>query len=175
VRAARAAALAALLACGGCEAPAQPLGAAAAPAALPGTAAPAPPTAAVPSAALPSSAAPAAEPSATAAGPAASAPQAATAGLIADPRLPLVAASCTGCHSARLLAQHRGSRREWEERLVRMQKNHGLWELTPPLREAVLGYLAEHYAPLSVPGPLRRAPLPPHLLPPPLRSTGRAA
>ena len=87
-------------------------------------------------------------------------------GLIADPRVPLVAATCTACHSARLVTQNRGTRKDWEERLRWMQKNHNLWALEGDVRDQILDYLSEHYAPQAPAGRLRRAPLPAHLLPP---------
>jgi hypothetical protein len=87
-------------------------------------------------------------------------------GLIVDPRAPLVAATCTACHSAKLVTQSRGTRKDWEERLRWMQKNHNLWDLETDVREAILDYLSEHYAPEEPGGRLRRAPLPAHLRPP---------
>jgi hypothetical protein len=87
-------------------------------------------------------------------------------GLVVDPRAPLVAATCTGCHSAKLVTQNRGTRKDWDERLRWMQKNHNLWDLETGVRETILDYLSEHYAPEEPGGRLRRAPLPAHLRPP---------
>jgi hypothetical protein len=87
-------------------------------------------------------------------------------GLVADPRAPLVAANCTVCHSAKLVTQNRGTRRDWEERLRWMQKNHNLWAIEPAVRDQILDYLSEHYAPEAPLGRLRRAPRPAPLRPP---------
>lgn len=88
-------------------------------------------------------------------------------GLIRAEGYDVVAATCTSCHSGRLVAQNRGTRRDWDERLRWMQANHNLWELPAETRARVLDYLAANY---GVDDDQlrhrRRRPLPAHLMPP---------
>jgi len=67
-------------------------------------------------------------------------------GLAQDPNLSLVKAHCTGCHSPRLITQHRFTREEWLSKVRWMQRNHKLWDLGES-EKIVLDYLAKYYAP----------------------------
>lgn len=86
-------------------------------------------------------------------------------GLIAAPGYELVVATCTACHSARLITQSRQTRKGWAELLRWMQQNHNLWALPPERRDAILDYLAANYGVPDAHGG-RRAPLPSYLMPP---------
>ncbi len=81
-------------------------------------------------------------------------------GLIDDKSLPLIKANCTGCHSTKLIQQHRFTREGWVGKIRWMQSNHNLWDLGES-EKVVLDYLEKYYSPqssLSNPH-LRRAPL----------------
>ena len=41
--------------------------------------------------------------------------------------------------------QQQLSREQWDERITWMQKKQNLWKLDPPVREAILDYLAEQF------------------------------
>ncbi|MCH7671926.1 MAG: hypothetical protein IIC59_11575 [Proteobacteria bacterium] len=73
-----------------------------------------------------------------------------------------VQATCTECHSARLISQNSGSREVWKSRLRWMQDTQGLGQLTINLEDTILDYLASNYGqkPAS-----RRAGLPDQLMP----------
>lgn len=58
----------------------------------------------------------------------------------------IVAASCTACHSARLVAQNRLTRSEWDATLTWMQEKQGLWPLGAN-RKIILDYLEKHFSP----------------------------
>ncbi|UZD23995.1 hypothetical protein [Algoriphagus halophytocola] len=77
-------------------------------------------------------------------------------GLVASAGLELIKANCTNCHSSALIIQNRFTREGWKEKIVWMQETQGLWPLGES-EEAILDYLAEHYAPAPYLG--RRAPL----------------
>ncbi len=67
-------------------------------------------------------------------------------GLIAAAGWETVRASCTACHSAKLVTQNRATRDGWKTMIRWMQETQGLWELGD--QEAViLDYLAANYAP----------------------------
>lgn len=70
-------------------------------------------------------------------------------GLKVAPGYELVRANCTACHSANLITQNRASREGWQEMIVWMQAEQGLWDLgtneTP-----ILNYLAANYAPEEI-------------------------
>lgn len=88
-------------------------------------------------------------------------------GLVMADGFAVVAATCTTCHSGRLVAQNRGTRRDWDERLRWMQKNHNLWDLPPETRATILDYLASNYGiDDDAARHQRRRPLPAHLMPP---------
>lgn len=67
-------------------------------------------------------------------------------GLALDPHFTIVKAQCTGCHSPKLILQHRFTRDEWLSKIRWMQRNHKLWDLGET-EKTVLDYLAKHYAP----------------------------
>jgi hypothetical protein len=81
-------------------------------------------------------------------------------GLIIDKRLALVKANCTGCHSTKLIQQHRFSREGWVGKIRWMQQYHNLWNLGES-EKAILDYLEKYYSPESTVNlkPARRAPL----------------
>ncbi len=70
-------------------------------------------------------------------------------GMPYDERFPIVKATCTACHSAKLVTQNRATRDGWKQMIDWMQKTQGLWELggNEPI---ILDYLAEYYAPKKV-------------------------
>lgn len=79
----------------------------------------------------------------------------------------VVASTCATCHSGKLVAQNRGTRRDWDERLRWMQAKHNLWELPEATRTQILDYLAKNYGiDDDAARHRRRRPLPDHLLPP---------
>ena len=98
-------------------------------------------------------------------------------GLALGEHFELVRASCTGCHSPRLITQARLSKDDWNATLRWMQATQGLWSFPPATENQILDYLVRHYGPSdAVP---RRRPLPPGLRPPTrealarMESTGR--
>lgn len=66
-------------------------------------------------------------------------------GLINDANFVYVKAHCTGCHSSKLIIQHRFSRTEWQNKIRWMQRYHKLWELGDAEKN-VLDYLEKHYS-----------------------------
>lgn len=67
-------------------------------------------------------------------------------GFIAAEGWETVRATCTACHSAKLVTQNKATRDGWKKMIVWMQETQGLWELGD--QEAViLDYLAANYAP----------------------------
>ena len=76
----------------------------------------------------------------------------------------LVVASCTSCHSAKIIAQNSGDREYWESLIRWMQKTQGLWPLPPEMEDKILTYLATAYGEKTNG---RRPPLKASLLPPP--------
>jgi hypothetical protein len=69
-------------------------------------------------------------------------------GLIEDANLNLIKANCTGCHSTKLIVQHRFTREGWIGKIRWMQKNHNLWDLGES-EKVVLDYLEKYYSPES--------------------------
>jgi len=67
----------------------------------------------------------------------------------------LVVTNCTRCHSAKLVAQNRATAEGWESMIRWMQATQNLWDLGEN-EEAIIQYLAEHFAPEQEG---RRAPL----------------
>jgi hypothetical protein len=67
-------------------------------------------------------------------------------GFYDDPNLKTVIASCTSCHSAKLVTQNRATRAGWKSMIVWMQETQGLPDLgkSEPI---ILDYLAKYYAP----------------------------
>jgi len=79
------------------------------------------------------------------------------------PGVALVRGHCSACHSLQLVASQRGDRQFWLKLIRWMQAEHNLWPLPADHEEAILDYLAEHYADSDWG---RRPPLPVELLPP---------
>ena len=77
-------------------------------------------------------------------------------GLVFSEGFEVVRATCTACHSAKLVTQNRATRAGWLDMIRWMQATQGLWELGDK-EKPILDYLAKHYAPEEVG---RRAPLP---------------
>ncbi len=70
-------------------------------------------------------------------------------GLVYAEGFELVRATCTACHSAKLVTQNRASRQGWRDMIRWMQATQGLWDLGPS-EGPILDYLAKHYAPEEV-------------------------
>lgn len=70
-------------------------------------------------------------------------------GLHDDPSLQLVIASCTSCHSAKLITQNKATRAGWQSMITWMQKTQGLPDLGTS-EPVILDYLAKYYAPTEV-------------------------
>lgn len=77
-------------------------------------------------------------------------------GLLAGEGLQIVKATCTACHSSKLIIQSRMTREAWHEKIIWMQETQGLWDLGIH-EDAILDYLAKNYGPQARRG--RRAPL----------------
>jgi len=67
-------------------------------------------------------------------------------GLIAAAGWETVRATCTACHSAKLVTQNKATREGWEKMIRWMQETQGLWELGEQ-EATILDYLAANYAP----------------------------
>ena len=67
-------------------------------------------------------------------------------GLAAGPGYETVRATCTACHSAKLVTQNRATREGWASMIKWMQETQGLWDLGP-VEDEILDYLAKYYAP----------------------------
>lgn len=67
-------------------------------------------------------------------------------GFVADEGLDMVVATCTACHSSKLVIQNRATREGWEQMIRWMQETQSLWDLGEQ-EEIILNYLAKHYAP----------------------------
>ncbi len=63
----------------------------------------------------------------------------------------LVLANCLPCHSTAVIASSHLSRERWDQTITRMQKQNGLWPLTPDTRKQIVDYLAATQPP-SDPG-----------------------
>jgi len=70
-------------------------------------------------------------------------------GFYADPKLPVIIAACTSCHSSKLVTQNSATRDGWKAMIRWMQETQGLPDLgeTEPV---ILDYLAKYYAPKAV-------------------------
>lgn len=77
-------------------------------------------------------------------------------GLIIAPGFEQVKKTCTVCHSPMLITQNKADRDGWLEMIRWMQDKQGLWELEPPIENAILDYLAANYGPTKA---SRRPPL----------------
>ncbi|PAF51091.1 hypothetical protein BKH43_02475 [Helicobacter sp. 13S00401-1] len=66
-------------------------------------------------------------------------------GLKVDKGLTEVKQNCTVCHSAAFIIEGKGTRQEWKETIVWMQKTQGLWDLDPKTEDLILTYLAKNY------------------------------
>ncbi len=81
-------------------------------------------------------------------------------GLIIDDNLKILKANCTGCHSTKLIGQHRFTREGWVGKIRWMQQYHNLWNLGES-EKVILDYLEKYYSPASAANkiPARRPPL----------------
>lgn len=70
-------------------------------------------------------------------------------GLVFADGFDLVRATCTACHSAKLVTQNRATRAGWAQMIDWMQATQGLWDLKEN-EPIILDYLAKHYAPEEV-------------------------
>ncbi len=70
-------------------------------------------------------------------------------GMVYDKNFNTVKATCTSCHSSKLIIQNRATRDGWKDMIVWMQETQGLPELGK-LEPIVLDYLAKHYAPEKI-------------------------
>jgi hypothetical protein len=75
----------------------------------------------------------------------------------------LVRASCTACHSPKLITQQRGTAQQWLTMIRWMQEKQNLWQFDPATEEKIITYLAENYPPSDA---QRRMALSPDLMPP---------
>lgn len=75
----------------------------------------------------------------------------------------VVRASCTACHSSKLITQQRGTAQQWLTMIRWMQEKQNLWQFDPVTEEKIIIYLAENYPPSDA---QRRAALPRDLMPP---------
>lgn len=67
-------------------------------------------------------------------------------GLYDDPDLQIIIASCTSCHSAKLVTQNKATREGWKGMIKWMQATQGLPDLGK-YEPTILDYLAKYYAP----------------------------
>ena len=67
-------------------------------------------------------------------------------GMVYDENFNVVRATCTSCHSSKLIIQNRATREGWKDMIVWMQETQGLPDLGD-VEPKVLDYLAAHYAP----------------------------
>ena len=70
-------------------------------------------------------------------------------GMVYDENFALVKATCTSCHSSKLIIQNRATRNGWKEMIRWMQETQGLPDLGTA-EPKVLDYLTKHYAPQKV-------------------------
>ena len=70
-------------------------------------------------------------------------------GMVYDDNFALVKATCTSCHSSKLIIQNRATREGWKEMIRWMQETQGLPDLGT-VEPKVLDYLAAHYAPKNI-------------------------
>ena len=67
-------------------------------------------------------------------------------GLVYADGFDIVRATCTACHSAKLVTQNRATREGWQQMIRWMQAKQGLWDLGKS-EPVILDYLAKYYAP----------------------------
>ena len=70
-------------------------------------------------------------------------------GLVVAEGFEEVKATCTACHSAKLVTQNRASREGWKAMIEWMQETQGLWQLGKA-EDRILDYLAANYAPEEI-------------------------
>lgn len=70
-------------------------------------------------------------------------------GLIYDEGFEIVRATCTACHSAKLVTQNRATKEGWTQMIRWMQATQGLWDLGAN-EELIISYLAKNYAPKEI-------------------------
>jgi len=70
-------------------------------------------------------------------------------GLVYAEGFDVVRATCTACHSAKLVTQNRATREGWIQMIRWMQETQGLWDLGKN-EKTIVDYLAKHYAPEDV-------------------------
>jgi hypothetical protein len=70
-------------------------------------------------------------------------------GLIYAEGFEIVRATCTACHSAKLVTQNRATREGWVQMIRWMQETQGLWDLGKN-EVVIVDYLAKYYAPEEV-------------------------
>ena len=66
--------------------------------------------------------------------------------LVYDEGFDVVRATCTACHSAKLVTQNRATEEGWRQMIRWMQETQGLWDLGEK-EPIILDYLSTHYAP----------------------------
>ena len=84
-------------------------------------------------------------------------------GLIMAQDWEIVRAHCTGCHSAKLVTQQRGTAEQWLTMIRWMQAKQNLWQFDENTEGRIIAYLADNYAPDAA---RRRAAIPAALMPP---------
>ncbi len=70
-------------------------------------------------------------------------------GLVFAEGFDVVRATCTACHSAKLITQNRATREGWKDIIHWMQETQGLWDLGKQ-EGVILDYLAAYYAPEEI-------------------------
>ena len=70
-------------------------------------------------------------------------------GLVVAEGFEEVKATCTACHSGKLVTQNRASREGWKAMITWMQETQGLWDLGR-VEGKILDYLAANYAPQEI-------------------------
>lgn len=67
-------------------------------------------------------------------------------GFVAEGEYELVVATCTACHSGKLVLQNRATADGWRDMIHWMQQTQNLWDLGEN-EDKIVEYLATHYAP----------------------------
>ena len=86
-----------------------------------------------------------------------------TTGLVMARDWEIVRAHCTGCHSAKLITQQRGTAQQWLTMIRWMQAKQNLWQFDDDTERRIIAYLANNYPPDAA---RRRAAIPASLMPP---------